>query len=152
MEVGHIGVWVKNLEAMRRFYEEILGGRAGRRYQNPKTGFSSYFVRFGPGAAVELMHRGDIPAADASAADTSATDASAASDEAAGYAHIAFEMGTRAQVDAVTRRLEALGLSRLSGPRVTGDGYYESCFADPEGNRLEFTADAVSADAAPSGT
>lgn len=142
MEVGHIGVWVKNLEVMRRFYEEILGGRAGRLYRNSKTGFSSYFVRFGPGAAVELMHRGDIPAADVSAA----------SGEAAGYAHIAFEMGTRAQVDAVTRRLEALGLSRLSGPRVTGDGYYESCFADPEGNRLEFTADASAADASAAGT
>lgn len=26
-----------------------------------------------------------------------------------------------------------------SGPRVTGDGYYESCVLDPEGNRIEIT-------------
>jgi lactoylglutathione lyase len=28
----------------------------------------------------------------------------------------------------------------VSEPRRTGDGYYESCVLDPDGNRLEITA------------
>ena len=31
------------------------------------------------------------------------------------------------------------GYPVISGPRVTGDGYYESCILDPEGNRIEIT-------------
>ena len=36
-------------------------------------------------------------------------------------------------------RLARAGYSVLSGPRVTGDGYYESCVAGPEGIQLEIT-------------
>ncbi|NTU37489.1 glyoxalase, partial [Vibrio diabolicus] len=28
---------------------------------------------------------------------------------------------------------------RIDGPRYTGDGYYESCILNPDGNRLELT-------------
>ncbi|MDY7028447.1 MAG: glyoxalase/bleomycin resistance/extradiol dioxygenase family protein, partial [Spirochaetota bacterium] len=28
----------------------------------------------------------------------------------------------------------------VSEPRRTGDGYFESCVLDPEGNRIEITA------------
>lgn len=31
------------------------------------------------------------------------------------------------------------GVEVVSGPRVTGDGYYESCVLDPDGNRVEIT-------------
>ena len=29
----------------------------------------------------------------------------------------------------------------ISGPRTTGDGYYESCILDPEGNQIEITTE-----------
>jgi lactoylglutathione lyase len=32
------------------------------------------------------------------------------------------------------------GITILSPPRVTGDGYYEAVLADPEGNRIELMA------------
>jgi len=32
------------------------------------------------------------------------------------------------------------GITILSRPRVTGDGYYEAVLADPEGNRIELMA------------
>jgi hypothetical protein len=32
------------------------------------------------------------------------------------------------------------GCPILSGPRVTGDGYYEASLLDPEGNLLELVA------------
>lgn len=56
-----------------------------------------------------------------------------------GYSHLAFSMGSRPAVDALTERLKEDGHPVVSGPRVTGDGYYESCVLDPEGNRIEIT-------------
>ncbi|MDD3411441.1 MAG: VOC family protein, partial [Eubacteriales bacterium] len=55
------------------------------------------------------------------------------------YAHVAFSVGSREKVDALTGRLSDDGYRVLSGPRTTGDGYYESCVADAEGNRVEIT-------------
>ena len=56
-----------------------------------------------------------------------------------GYIHLAFSAGSREAVDALTNRLRAGGCEVLSGPRVTGDGYYESCVLGPEGNQIEIT-------------
>ena len=56
-----------------------------------------------------------------------------------GYAHIAFSTGSREAVDALTARLKADGYEVTSGPRTTGDGYYESCIAAVEGNLIELT-------------
>ena len=53
-----------------------------------------------------------------------------------GHAHLGVELGSRAAVDALTQRLHGAGFSLLDGPRQTGDGYYESMVADPEGNRI----------------
>lgn len=56
-----------------------------------------------------------------------------------GYIHLAFSLGSREAVDALTERLRQDGYPVLSGPRVTGDGYYESCVLDPEENQIELT-------------
>ena len=56
-----------------------------------------------------------------------------------GYAHIAFSVGSREQVDCLTERLRSAGYEVISDPRTTGDGYYESCIVDVEGNQIEIT-------------
>ena len=56
-----------------------------------------------------------------------------------GYAHLAFSVGSEARVDQLTERLRAAGYPVLSGPRTTGDGYYESCILAFEGNQIEIT-------------
>ena len=56
-----------------------------------------------------------------------------------GYAHTAFSVGSRENVDELTERLRADGYKVLSGPRTTGDGYYESCAEAIEGNLVEIT-------------
>ena len=53
-----------------------------------------------------------------------------------GYAHLGVELGSRDAVDTLTWRLQSDGFPLLDGPRRTGDGYYESMVADPEGNRI----------------
>ena len=56
-----------------------------------------------------------------------------------GYAHIACRVGSREKVEELTARLKADGYEVLSGPRTTGDGYYESCVLAVEGNQIEIT-------------
>ena len=42
-------------------------------------------------------------------------------------------------MDALTAELKADGYDVVSGPRITGDGYYESCIVVTEGNQVEIT-------------
>ena len=56
-----------------------------------------------------------------------------------GYAHIAFSVGSKEKVDALTAELKADGYKVISGPRTTGDGYYESCIIALEDNQIEIT-------------
>lgn len=125
----HIGVWTYDLERLRSFYVEVLGGESGPRYENPRTGFRSYFVSFGDGARLELMQR---PADVARHRSNDATHL--------GLSHVALALGSREAVDAAVGRLESLGAPILGRPRVTGDGYYEAVVADPDGNLIELVA------------
>lgn len=58
-----------------------------------------------------------------------------------GFIHLVFSVGGKADVDRMTEKLRNDGYEVISGPRTTGDGYYESCILDPEGNQIEITAD-----------
>ena len=54
-----------------------------------------------------------------------------------GYIHVAFSVGGKNRVDELTKQLEKDGYKIISQPRITGDGYYESCINDPENNQIE---------------
>lgn len=123
--IAHVAIWVRDLEPMRSFYTEALGGVSGALYDNPTTGFRSYFVSLGEGARLELMYRPGLR--------PSPTDA------VAGYAHIALALGSRDAVDLAVATLRRRGVPVQSEPRVTGDGYYEAIILDPEQNRVELT-------------
>ena len=56
-----------------------------------------------------------------------------------GYAHIAFATESKEQVDKMTEEIRNAGYEVVSGPRTTGDGYYESCIVAIEGNQIELT-------------
>ena len=43
------------------------------------------------------------------------------------------------KVDELTAKLKEDGYEIISGPRITGDGYYESCVVEIEGNQIEIT-------------
>jgi len=120
----HVALWTRNLEQMRAFYVDVLGGTSGSRYENPRTGFRSYFVSFSDGPRVELMSRpseGGTPS----------------TVPGCGYAHIALSVGSRTAVDETIARLRGCGVPISSGPRITGDGYYEAVVEDPDGNKIE---------------
>ena len=56
-----------------------------------------------------------------------------------GFIHIAFSLGSKKAVDELTERIKMDGYTVISGPRITGDGYYESCIVGIEGNQIEIT-------------
>ena len=126
MRIEHIALYVNDLEAAREFFLRYFGAVSNDGYHNPRTGFRSYFLTFDGGARLELMTK---PGLDDPAKAANRT----------GYAHIAFSLGSREAVDALTARLQADGYTVESGPRTTGDGYYESCVCALEDNRIEIT-------------
>lgn len=130
MTIDHLAIWVRDLEAMRAFYEMYFAATANEKYVNPRTGFASYFLSFpNGGARLELMQKPGIP--------DSLNDAFA---QFSGLIHFAISTGSEATVDALTERLRADGFTVVGEPRRTGDGYYESVVLDPEQNRIEITA------------
>ncbi len=126
MKIEHIAMYVNDLESARKFFEQYLGAVSNNLYYNEKTGFKSYFLTFGDGARLEIMHRPDMDDAEKSLQRT-------------GFIHIAFSVGSKEKVDSLTAQMEKDGYEILSGPRMTGDGYYESCVVAIEGNQIEIT-------------
>ena len=121
MKIEHIALYVEDLEETKNFFIKYLGAKANNGYHNPRTNFRSYFLSFEGGARLEIMQRPEMVNLPKEAART-------------GYAHIAFSVGSREKVDALTAELKADGYDVVSGPRITGDGYYESCIVAMEGN------------------
>ena len=126
MKIEHIALYVEDLEETKNFFIKYLGAKANNGYHNLRTNFRSYFLSFEDGARLEIMQRPEMVNLPKEAART-------------GYAHIAFSVGSREKVDALTAELKADGYDVVSGPRITGDGYYESCIVAMEGNQVEIT-------------
>lgn len=126
MKINHIAMYVNDLEAAKDFFVKYFGAVSGELYHNTKTDFRSYFLSFSDGTRLEIMTRPGLDDPEKSPLQT-------------GYAHIAFSVGSAERVDGLTRELNAAGYKTASGPRVTGDGYYESCIVGFEDNLIEIT-------------
>lgn len=126
MKIEHIAMYVNDLDAAKDFFVKYLDGKANDGYHNTKTDFRSYFISFDDGARLEIMNKPGMVDADKHLNRT-------------GLIHIAFSVGSKERVDELTGRLKADGYDAVSGPRVTGDGYYESCIVAIEGNQIELT-------------
>ena len=126
MKIEHVALYVHDLEAARDFFVKYLGASSSSGYHNKITDFRSYFLSFDDGARLEIMTRPALESCENAVVRT-------------GYIHIAFSLGSKEKVDELTARLKADGYKVLSGPRTTGDGYYESCIIGIEGNQIELT-------------
>ena len=126
MKIEHIAMYVNDLEAAKDFFVRYFGGRSNAGYHNRTTDFRSFFISFDDGARLEIMKKPEM------------TDDRKVLDRT-GYTHIAFSVGSMEKVDELTGRLQADGYTVTSGPRTTGDGYYESCVVAIEENLVEIT-------------
>ncbi len=125
----HAAIWTKDLERLKEYYCDFFGGTANTKYSNIAKGFSSYFLSFDGGARLEIMSMVGI--------EDNANDRS--KEQYLGIIHLAFGVSSQEEVDAKAIELSNAGYPILSGPRKTGDGYYEFETLDPDNNRLEVT-------------
>lgn len=126
MKIEHIAMYVNDPEGARDFFIRYLQGISNDGYHNKNTDFRSYFISFDEGARLEIMHKLVMEDPDKTLNRT-------------GYVHIAFSVGSKEKVDELTQRLSDDGYKVISGPRTTGDGYYESCIVAIENNQIEIT-------------
>lgn len=127
MTVDHIAIYVGNLEAAKNFYVKYFNAVHNNKYHNPKTSLETYFLSFDSGARLEIMSRPNLAAAPTTPLRR-------------GIIHLAFKLGSRELVDAKVEQLRTDGYNIISNPRITGDGYYEACVSDNEGNFIEIIA------------
>lgn len=126
MKIEHVALYVDNLESVRDFFITYFNAESNNLYHNTKTGFYSYFLSFDDGTRLEIMKKPNI----ANMGNKSSR---------LGYVHIAFSVGSVENVNQLTNKLRSNGYIISSEPRTTGDGYYESCIFDLEGNQIEIT-------------
>ena len=163
MRIDHAALFCRDLEQMRQFFIDYFDARSNEQYHNPRTGLRTYILSFTEGSTrLELMQRTEQREPSSSLALDLWSLATAGTQElpsrdgrrqsqrpdvqdadpsqpAIGYVHLSFAVGSRKGVDLLTRRLAADGYTVTSGPRTTGDSYYESSILGPEGIQIEVT-------------
>ncbi len=126
MKIEHVALYVNDLENAKDFFIKYFNAKSNQGYHNKKTDFRSYFLNFDDGARLEIMNKPNLSDTDKYINRT-------------GYIHIAISVGSKEAVDSLTDRLKNDGFEVASEPRITGDGYYESCIVGLEGNQIEIT-------------
>lgn len=129
MTLEHVAIWTDQLEELKNYYIKYFDATSNNKYTNTTKGFQSYFLSFRSGARLELMTMPGIP--------SNLNDTMKAQHK--GIIHLAFGVNSKDDVDEKATQLRADGFPILSGPRRTGDGYYEFETLDPDNNRLEVT-------------
>lgn len=126
MKIEHVAMYLNDLEAGKEFFIKYFNATSNEIYHNKKTDFRSYFLSFDEGARLEIMNKPIMDDLDKPLNRT-------------GLIHIAFQVGSKEKVNELTEQLKKDGYEVVSGPRTTGDGYYESCIVALEGNQIEIT-------------
>lgn len=126
MKIEHIAMYVNDLYGAKDFFVKYFGAKANDGYHNKKTDFRSFFLSFDDGTRLEIMNKPQMLNNPKNLTQT-------------GYIHIAFGVGSKEKVDNLTAQLKEDGYEVVSSPRITGDGYYESCIVGFEGNQIEIT-------------
>ena len=127
MKIAHMALWTQDLEQQARFWVSFFDGKINEKYRS-KTNpcFESYFVKIGEEIAIELMTKPGLVGQQPD-------------NNRCGWVHLAISVGGNENVDAVAMQAQKQGIL-VSGPRTTGDGYYEAVIKDPDGNLIEIVA------------
>ena len=127
MKIDHVALYCLDLEGMKEFFIRYFNGVPNDMYHNPKTGLKTYIMTFPDSEArLELMTRPEV-------------EEETSNIYRQGFIHLSFSVGSEKIVDSLTKVLYEDGYQVLSGPRTTGDGYYESCIVGPENILIEIT-------------
>ena len=159
MKIEHVAIWVRDIDKVCEFYRKYFGGEVHPIYHNPAKQFTSRFITFDDGARLEIMHRPDIcvernvgtvemfhvKPLQGECSDHTCMGIAEPKEvghevsQHLGFTHVSFSVGSKEKVDSLTEVLTEDSYHVLSGPRTTGDGYYESCIVGPEKILIEIT-------------
>jgi len=128
MRIEHVAIWTGDLERLKRFYTKYFKCIAGNKYRNESNDFESYFLSFDNRVRLELMQMPSIP-----------NNFNDPKIQYEGIIHIAISVGSKEHVVEITEKLRSDEYIIVSEPQTTGDGYFESCVLDSDGNRVEIT-------------
>jgi lactoylglutathione lyase len=123
MRIDHIALFCRDIEAMKNFFVKYFDAMPGNDHLSKRTGETNCFLAFTDGGSrLELITFHNTPM-----------------DLPNSFAHISISVGSKEKVDLITKQLDNDGYQLLSGPRTTGDGYYESCIVGLENIKIEIT-------------
>ncbi len=130
MRLEHLALWVKDLEASKKYYCTYFNMVSDEKYNSKTRVFSSYFLAFEDKSEtrIELMAKPDL-----------SENLYPERGNVYGLAHIAISVGSKELVDQITEKIRKDGYRIVSETRITGEGYYESVVEDNEGNWIEIT-------------
>ena len=129
IKIDHIAIWTKDIEKLKKFYQKYFKCKSNKKYINKQKKFHSYFLNFTNNVRIEIMQMPSIP-----------ENKNNPFEQYLGIIHIALNVNGKKNVNKITETLKKDGYKIISEPRTTGDGYYESCILDPDGNRIEIIA------------
>ena len=107
MYIANAGLFVKDLEGAKKFFEDYFGAELAFAYNEEENKYYSYIMKLGDGAKIELMTKPEIV------------------DEPkdpnrSGIAHIAIRMATREALTDVIAKFHALGYKFFYEPGPNG--------------------------------
>ncbi len=106
MKIGIVGMFVKDLEGARRFFEDCFGADLAFEYNREETGYYSYIMNVGD-SLLELMTKPEIID---EKKDPNRT----------GYAHIGINVDSREKFDEIVKRFHDSGYSFFYEPATVG--------------------------------
>jgi lactoylglutathione lyase len=130
MTIDHVAIWTTRLEELKDYYVKYFHGSSNDKYTNQVTNFESYFITFSSGSKIELMQKPGILN----------NHLDLLENQHLGLTHLSFSVENMNLVVEKAKELKKDGFKILSGPRITGDGYYEFETMDPDNNRIEVSA------------
>lgn len=96
MYIGNAGIFVKDLEGAKKFFEDYFGAKVLKTYDEPENNYYSYILELDKGAWLELMTKPEIVDAPK---DPNRT----------GLAHICIKADSRRQLDDIIVRFKRDG-------------------------------------------
>lgn len=121
MELHHIAFWTEDIERLCAFYVKHWNGKVLFKHQSGD--FRCVFIEIMASVKVEIMTRSNI--------------ADEGQSERVGYSHFSIEVGSRDEVNRITEYCICEGIRLTKTKEQYDDGFYESAFADPDGNIIE---------------